>query len=95
MKMLEYKIKIFDEKSQKSSMSLIGTMRQFKLMCAPNKVNVIIYLQNIDFKESKTAIYVFSNMLNITKFGKKHPEKNLKGLTSDVINGLQLHLFYN
>ena len=45
-------------KSQKSGMGLIG------------KALVMIYLQNIkniDFKQLKTAIYIFSNMLNIKK----------------------------
>ena len=59
-------------------MGLIGTVTPFKLMCTPNKVSVMIYFQNIkniDFKELKTAVYVFSNMLNIKKLGKNPPEE--------------------
>ena len=47
----------------------------------------MIYLQNIFknivFKSLKTAIYVFSDMWNILKWGKNPLEQNLKGLTSD------------
>ena len=47
-------------------MGLIGTVTPFKPMCAPNKLMIYVQnIKNIDFKELKTEIYVFSNMLDI------------------------------
>ena len=49
---------------------LIGTVTPFKPMCAlisPLHDLFTKYKNNIDFKELKTAIYVFSNMSKILK----------------------------